>query len=205
VPVVTWGLRGPEVSVNGIAELLAGRPTTNAVLLANHGLLAFGPDLLAAARLVIAIEEAAGAELAAAAIGGAADFPAGAPVAVRGVHGEGPVMTGADDRDSAQAVRDRYRAMFGEVPTGIEQRLRVAQSTGRLPAVEVIEELRQALPPTTPWVLGCSSWCTSGSCSPWGAAGRLERGRPRRRRGDRAGHRRHARLQPRDRGHRRAH
>jgi 4-carboxymuconolactone decarboxylase len=63
-------------------------------------------------------------------------------------------MTGADDRDSAQAVRDRYRAMFGEVPTGIEQRLRVAQSTGRLPAVEVIEELRQALPPTTPWVLG---------------------------------------------------
>ena len=83
VPVVPWGLRGPEVSVNGIAELLAGRPTTNAVLLANHGLLAFGPDPLAAARLVIAIEEAAGAELAAAAIGGAADFPAGAPVAVQ--------------------------------------------------------------------------------------------------------------------------
>lgn len=54
-------------------------------------------------------------------------------------------MTGADDRDRAQAVRDRYRETFGEVPAGIEQRLRVAESTGRLPAVEAIEELRRAL------------------------------------------------------------
>lgn len=83
VPVVPWGPRGSDVSVNGIAALLAERPTTNAVLLANHGLLAFGPDPLAAARLVVAIEEAAGAELAAAAIGGAVDFPDGALAAVQ--------------------------------------------------------------------------------------------------------------------------
>ena len=78
VPVVPWGPRGSNVSVRGIAAVLAERPTTNAVLLANHGLLAFGADPMAAARLVIAIEEAAGAELAAAVIGGAVDFPAGA-------------------------------------------------------------------------------------------------------------------------------
>ena len=78
VPVVPWGPRGSNVSVRGIAAVLAERSTTNAVLLANHGLLAFGADPMAAARLVIAIEEAAGAELAAAVIGGAVDFPAGA-------------------------------------------------------------------------------------------------------------------------------
>jgi L-fuculose-phosphate aldolase len=53
------------------------------VLLANHGLLVFGADPMSAAQLVIAIEESAEAELAAAVIGGAADFPAGALDAVR--------------------------------------------------------------------------------------------------------------------------
>jgi L-ribulose-5-phosphate 4-epimerase len=83
VPVVPWGPRGSEVSVNGIAALLNSSSITNAVLLANHGLLAFGPDPRAVAGLVIAIEEAAGAELAAAVIGGAEDFPDGALAAVR--------------------------------------------------------------------------------------------------------------------------
>lgn len=83
VPVVPWGPRGSEVSVNGIATLLNSSSITNAVLLANHGLLAFGPDPRAVAGLVIAIEEAAGAELAAAVIGGAVDFPDGALAAVR--------------------------------------------------------------------------------------------------------------------------
>lgn len=82
-PVVPWGPRGSDVSVKGIAKVLQDRPTTNAVLLANHGLLAFGPDPLAAARLVVAIEESAEAELAAAAIGGAVDFPSGALAAVQ--------------------------------------------------------------------------------------------------------------------------
>lgn len=83
VPVVPWGPRGSDASVRGIAEALHAHPTTSGVLLANHGLLAFGADPLAAARLVVAIEEAAEAELAAQAIGGAVDFPDGALEAVR--------------------------------------------------------------------------------------------------------------------------
>lgn len=83
VPVTPWGPRGSDVSVRGIGAALAQQPTTSAVLLANHGLLAFGADPMATARLVVAIEEAAEAELAAQAIGGAVDFPPGALAAVR--------------------------------------------------------------------------------------------------------------------------
>jgi L-ribulose-5-phosphate 4-epimerase len=83
VPVVEWGPRGSDVSVRGIGRAIQQHPTTSAVLLANHGLLAFGADPLATARVVVAIEEAAEAELAAEAIGGAVDFPAGALEAVR--------------------------------------------------------------------------------------------------------------------------
>ncbi|MFJ7207024.1 class II aldolase/adducin family protein [Streptomyces sp. NPDC098789] len=83
VPVVPWGPRGSDVSVRGIAEILERRPTTAAALLANHGLLVFGPDPATTAHLVVAIEESAEAELAAVAIGGAVDFPEGAVEAVR--------------------------------------------------------------------------------------------------------------------------
>ena len=83
VPVVPWGPRGSDVSVRGIAAALDTHPTTAAVLLANHGLLVFGADPMAAAHLVVAIEETAEAELAARAIGGAVDFPEGALEAVR--------------------------------------------------------------------------------------------------------------------------
>ncbi len=83
VPVVPWGPRGSEVSVRGIAAVLEERPGTLAVLLANHGLLAFAASPMGAARLVVAIEEAAEAEFAAAVLGGAVDFPEGALVAVR--------------------------------------------------------------------------------------------------------------------------
>jgi L-ribulose-5-phosphate 4-epimerase len=83
VPVVPWGPRGSDVVVRGIAGVLADWPTTNAVLLANHGLLAFGADPLAAAHLIIAVEDSTEAELAAARIGGGIDFPPGALQAVR--------------------------------------------------------------------------------------------------------------------------
>jgi L-fuculose-phosphate aldolase len=83
VPVVAWGPRGSDVSVRSIAEVLRQHPTTAAVLLANHGLLVFGANPMAAARLVVAIEESAEAEIAAAAIGGAVDFPEGALAAVQ--------------------------------------------------------------------------------------------------------------------------
>jgi len=83
VPVVPWGPRGSDVSVRGIREALEKSSTTAAVLLANHGLLAFASDPIAAARLIVAIEEAAEAELSAEVIGGAVDFPEGALDAVR--------------------------------------------------------------------------------------------------------------------------
>lgn len=83
VPVVPWGPRGSDVSVRGIAEVLEQRPTTSAVLLANHGVLVFGPDPRQAADLLIAIEESAEAEIAARALGGGVDFPPGALEAVR--------------------------------------------------------------------------------------------------------------------------
>lgn len=83
VPVVPWGPRGSDVSVRGMVGVLERRPTTSAALLANHGLIVFGPDSAATAHLVVAIEESAEAEIAAAAIGGAVDFPEGALAAVR--------------------------------------------------------------------------------------------------------------------------
>ncbi|MGG8409012.1 class II aldolase/adducin family protein [Streptomyces sp. 12297] len=83
IPVVPWGPRGSDVSVRGTVDVLERRPSTAAVLLANHGLLVFGPDSAATAHLVVAIEESAEAEIAAAAIGGAVDFPDGALAAVR--------------------------------------------------------------------------------------------------------------------------
>ena len=49
-----------------------------AVLLGNHGLLAFGHDALAAAQLIVIMEEAAALLLDADALGGAKPFPADA-------------------------------------------------------------------------------------------------------------------------------
>lgn len=83
VPVVPWAPRGSDAAISGISEALHTHPTTSAVLLANHGLLVFGPDPASAALLVMAIEESAEAEIAAAALGGAVDFPDGALEAVR--------------------------------------------------------------------------------------------------------------------------
>lgn len=83
IPVVAWGPRGSDVSVRSIAAVLDEHKTTSAVLLANHGLLAFSTDPVATARLVVAIEEAAEAELGACALGGAVDFPPGALDQVR--------------------------------------------------------------------------------------------------------------------------
>jgi 4-carboxymuconolactone decarboxylase len=45
----------------------------------------------------------------------------------------------------AERVRDSYRRQTGEVPALIEDRIAVAQRTGRLEAIEAIEALRQAL------------------------------------------------------------
>ncbi len=83
VPVVAWAPRGSDASVMGIADALDGHAATLAVLLANHGVLAFSSSPTAAAKLVVALEEAAEGEIRSAAIGGAQDLPEGALEAVR--------------------------------------------------------------------------------------------------------------------------
>jgi L-ribulose-5-phosphate 4-epimerase len=83
VPIVPWAPRGSPESVTAIAGALRAWPASSAVLLGNHGLLAFGPDAGAAAMLVVALEEGAQAEWRAAVLGGSVPFPAGALDAVR--------------------------------------------------------------------------------------------------------------------------
>ena len=83
VPVVGWAPRWSPASVDGITQVLGERPDTLALLLANHGVLVIGPNPAAAAALVVTLEEAAGAELAAASLGGAKALPPGALEAVR--------------------------------------------------------------------------------------------------------------------------
>lgn len=78
VPVAVWAPRGSPESVSNIVEQLEKHPATLAVLLGNHGLLAFGRDPLAVAYLIVAMEEAAEMTLDAHALGGTQPFPTGA-------------------------------------------------------------------------------------------------------------------------------
>lgn len=79
VPVAAWAPRGSKESAANIVEQLTAHPHTPAVLLANHGLLAFGATPMATAQLIIAMEEAAELTLGAQALGpGAQPFPEGA-------------------------------------------------------------------------------------------------------------------------------
>jgi len=45
----------------------------------------------------------------------------------------------------ANGIREAYVGLFGQVPLSIEHRIELAELTGRLDAVEVIEALRRAL------------------------------------------------------------
>jgi L-fuculose-phosphate aldolase len=83
IPVAAWGPRGSAASVTNIRDTLQTHPGTRAVLLANHGLLAFGADVAEAARIVIAMEEAALMTREAEPLGGAKPFPPGALEQVR--------------------------------------------------------------------------------------------------------------------------
>jgi L-fuculose-phosphate aldolase len=56
-------------SAEAIIGLIEARPGTQAVLLGDHGVLAVGPDTETAVSLLVALEEAAEAELRAAALG----------------------------------------------------------------------------------------------------------------------------------------
>jgi L-fuculose-phosphate aldolase len=78
IPVAEWAPRGsPEAVANIVAQLQLHRAVP-AVLLGNHGLLAFSHDALAAAQLIVIREEAAALLLDADTLGGAKPFPADA-------------------------------------------------------------------------------------------------------------------------------
>jgi L-ribulose-5-phosphate 4-epimerase len=83
IPVAAWGPRGSRESILNIEKALASAPDAPAVLLANHGLLAWGRDQMAAARLIISLEEAAEMMLRAEHLGGSKDLPSGALDQVR--------------------------------------------------------------------------------------------------------------------------
>jgi len=78
IPVADWAPRGSSESVANIVEQLERHPTVPAVLLANHGLLAFSRDALSTALLIISMEEAAQLILDARTLGGEKPFPADA-------------------------------------------------------------------------------------------------------------------------------
>ena len=78
VPVAAWAPRGSPEAVSFIEEKLREHPASPALLLANHGLLAFSSDPQMAAQLVIIMEESAELTLDARTIGGEQPFPVGA-------------------------------------------------------------------------------------------------------------------------------
>ena len=78
IPVADWAPRGSPEAVANIVTQLRQHATIPAVLLGNHGLLAFSHNALAAAQLIVIMEEAAALLLDADALGGAKPFPANA-------------------------------------------------------------------------------------------------------------------------------
>lgn len=75
VPVVPWAPRGSEESVSGILARAKNHPGIFAVMLANHGVLAFAGDLATTVQLLTTIDEAAELILKATALGGAKPLP----------------------------------------------------------------------------------------------------------------------------------
>ena len=64
-------------SASAVIELIGARPGTQAVLLGGHGVLAFGPDAETTVSLLVALEEAAEAELRTAVLGRLSAPPGG--------------------------------------------------------------------------------------------------------------------------------
>jgi L-ribulose-5-phosphate 4-epimerase len=75
VPLAGYGPRGSAASVDNIAGALRSAQNTKAVLLENHGVLAFGADPAAAARANLIVEEAAQMTIYAEVLGGAKAIP----------------------------------------------------------------------------------------------------------------------------------
>jgi len=75
IPLAKYGPRGSGEYVRNIAAALSGAKNTKAVLLQNHGVLAFGADPAAAARANLIVEEAAQMAIFAEVLGGAKNIP----------------------------------------------------------------------------------------------------------------------------------
>jgi ribulose-5-phosphate 4-epimerase/fuculose-1-phosphate aldolase len=76
IPVTEFGTRNRNAElVDRVVDVLRAHPDTKAILLANHGLLAWDSSAEAAAHLVVTIEEAAAIILGAAALGGSKAIP----------------------------------------------------------------------------------------------------------------------------------
>lgn len=71
IPLAKYGPRGSAESVSYIADALREAKSTKAVLLENHGVLAFGSDPAGAARANLIVEEAAQMAIFAEVLGGA--------------------------------------------------------------------------------------------------------------------------------------
>jgi L-ribulose-5-phosphate 4-epimerase len=76
VPLAKYGPRGSGESITNIVSALKGAQNTKAVLLENHGVLAFGANPAAAARANLIVEEAAQMAIYAEVLGGAKVIPA---------------------------------------------------------------------------------------------------------------------------------
>lgn len=75
IPLAKYGPRGSAESVSNIAKALNTTKNTKAVLLENHGVLAFGADPAAAARANLIVEETAQMAIFAEVLGGAKNIP----------------------------------------------------------------------------------------------------------------------------------
>src|SRR5215469_8128790 len=78
IPVADWAPRGSQESIANIVKQIEQHPTVPALLLGNHGLLAFSNDALYAAMVIISMEEAAELTLDARTLGGEKPLPADA-------------------------------------------------------------------------------------------------------------------------------
>jgi L-fuculose-phosphate aldolase len=83
VPVAEYGPRGSDQSVRNIETVLQGYEGIRALLLANHGVLAFGDSVQAAVRANMAVEESAEIVMYAEKLGGAKEIPAEMRMATR--------------------------------------------------------------------------------------------------------------------------
>jgi ribulose-5-phosphate 4-epimerase/fuculose-1-phosphate aldolase len=75
IPVTAYGRRSQGDLVGRVTDALEAHGSTKALLLANHGLLAWDSSPLSAATLVVTIEEAAAIILAASPLGGSKAIP----------------------------------------------------------------------------------------------------------------------------------